>query len=300
MRGVRDIVRDGMELRHLRYFVTVAEELNFRRAAARLRVAQPAISRQVRDLEDELGFRLFDRVAKTIRLTEAGRVFLNEAQAVLQRADDAVRAARAVATGKQGKLHVGYAPSLTVEILPQALRKFQEQMPGVRVMLHDLSTQEMLDALRHDCLDLALLVRPPKPALRGLRFEELRRYPLCVALAASHPLARRRQVSVPAVAEERLIAYSRAGYPEYHEQLAELLGKPQIAEEHDSATSLIAAVEAGRGVAIVPQCFACLAGARLKVRPLTPAPPALVVGAVSRGNGLSALAAAFVAATRVR
>jgi DNA-binding transcriptional LysR family regulator len=287
-----------MELRHLRYFVAVATELNFRRAAARLRVAQPAISRQVRDLEDELGFPLLERRAKSVHLTAAGRVFLNEAQAVLQRTTDAVNAARAVATGKQGKLHVGYAPSLTVEILPQALRTFQEQMPGVRVMLHDLSTQEMLDALRHDCLDLALLVRPPKPALRGLRFEELRRYPLCVALATSHPLARRRQVSLPAVAEERLIAYSRAGYPEYHDQLAALLGKPQIAEEHDSATSLIAAVEAGRGIAIVPQCFACLAGARLKVRPLTPAPPALVVGAICRDGKPTPVAEAFLNAAR--
>lgn len=289
-----------MELRHLRYFVTVAEELNFRRAAARLRVAQPSISRQIRDLEDELGFRLFDRVAKTIRLTDAGRAFLNEAQAVLQRAADAVRAARAVATGQQDKLHVGYAPSLTVEILPQALRKFQEQMPGVRVMLHDLSTQEMLDALRHDCLDVALLIRPPKSALRGLRFEELRRYPLCVATATSHPLARRRQVSLSAVANERLIVYSRTGYPEYHDDLAALIAKPQIAEEHDSATSLIAAIEAGRGVAIVPQCFACLAGRRLKVRPLTPAPPPLVVGAVCRTTTHPPTLSAFLNAARSR
>jgi DNA-binding transcriptional LysR family regulator len=95
-----------------------------------------------------------------------------------------------------------------------------------------------------------------------------------------------------------LIAYSRACYPEYHDQLVALLGKPQIAEEHDSATSLIAAVEAGRGVAIVPQCFACLAGPRLKVRPLTPAPPPLVVGAVHPVRGLSLAAVAFLAAAR--
>jgi DNA-binding transcriptional LysR family regulator len=225
-------------------------------------------------------------------------VFLNEAQAVLQRADDAVRAARAVATGKLGKLHVGYAPSLTVEILPLALRKFQEQMPGVRVVLHDLSTQEMLDGLRHACLDLGLLVHPPKPALRGLRFEELRRYPLCVAMAASHPLARRRRVTVPAVAEERLIAYSRTGYPEYHDDLVALIAKPQIAEEHDSATSLIAAIEAGRGVAIVPQCLACLAGPRLKLRPLTPPAPTFVVGAVRRDGTVSPAVAAFLNAAR--
>lgn len=287
-----------MELRHLRYFVTVAEELNFRRAAARLRVAQPAISRQIRDLEDELGFRLFVRAAKSVHLTDAGRVFFNEAHGILQRTDDAVRTARAVATGKQGKLHVGYAPSLTVEILPQALRKFQGQMPGVRVILHDLSSLEMLDGLRDHCLDLALLVRPPKAALAGLRFEELRRYPICVALAASHPLARRRQAGLKVVAGERLIAYSRTGYPEYHQELAKWIDHPQIAEEHDSATSLIAAVEAGRGVAVVPQCLACLAGPRLKVRPLTPAPPPFVVGAVFRSTPLSPFVDAFFKAAR--
>lgn len=287
-----------MELRHLRYFVAVAETENVSRAALKLHVSQPALSRQIRDLEDELGFPLLERRAKSVHLTAAGRVFLTEAQAVLQRASDAVSVARVVATGKQGTLHVGYAPSLTVEILPQALRRFQEQMPGVRVMLHDLSTQEMLEGLRRDGLDLALLVRQPKSAMRGLRFEELRRYPLCVSMATSHPLARRRQVSLPAVAAERLIAYSRAGFPEYHDDLVALIPKPQIAEEHDSATSLIAAVEAGRGVALVAQCFACLAGPRLKILPLTPAPPALVVGAMTRNGRQSRALDMFLTGTR--
>jgi len=286
-----------MELRHLRYFVTVAEELNFSRAAARLRVAQPAISRQIRDLEDELGVKLFERNAHSVRLTEAGRVLLIEAKAVLHRADDAMRAVRAI--GKAGELRVGYAPSLTVEILPRALRTFQEQHPGTRVALHDLSTREMLTWLCDDRLDLALLVQPPKAALTGLRFEELRRYPWCVAVAVTHPLARRREVGLPALAKERLLAFDREQYPEYHDDLARLFGRaPAFAEEHDSATSLIAAVEAGRGVAIVAESLACLAGPRLKLRPLTPAPPALVVGAVYRAGRLTPSVAAFRAATR--
>src|ERR1700761_1528028 len=107
-----------MELRHLRYFVAVAEDENVSRAALKLHVSQPALSRQIRDLEDELGFLLLERSAKSVRLTAAGRVFLAEARAVLQRADEAVLAARAVATGKRGEIHVGYAPSLTVQILP--------------------------------------------------------------------------------------------------------------------------------------------------------------------------------------
>src|SRR5213079_166720 len=128
-----------MELRHLRYFIGVAEEENVSRAALKLHVSQPALSRQVRDLEEELGFPLLERSAKSVRLTDAGRVFLPEARAVLQRADDAVKAARAIATGAS-ELHVGYAGSPTVRILPGTLRAFQAEHPDVRVRLHDLST----------------------------------------------------------------------------------------------------------------------------------------------------------------
>src|SRR2546426_12713968 len=113
-----------MELRHLRYFIGVAEEENVSRAALKLHVSQPALSRQIRDLEEELGFLLLERSAKSVRLTEAGRTFLAEARAVLQRTEEAVQAARAVATGSE-ELHVGYAPSLTARILPATLRAFQ-------------------------------------------------------------------------------------------------------------------------------------------------------------------------------
>src|SRR6185437_8867534 len=138
-----------MELRHLRYFVAVAEAENVSRAALKLHVSQPGISRQVRDLEDEIGFQLFERSAKSIKLTSAGRSFLTEARAVLQRADEAVKTARAIATGEVGELHVGYAGSPTVRLLPPTLRAFQNESPQVRVRLHDLSTEEMLAGINH-------------------------------------------------------------------------------------------------------------------------------------------------------
>jgi len=116
-----------MELRHLRYFAAVAETENVSRAALRLHLSQPALSRQIRDLEDELGFPLLTRTAKSVQLTAAGRTFLDEARAVLLRAEQAIKVARAVATGQRGELHIGYAPSPTVRILPPALRAFQEQ-----------------------------------------------------------------------------------------------------------------------------------------------------------------------------
>jgi DNA-binding transcriptional LysR family regulator len=291
-----------MELRHLRYFVAVAGEENVSRAALKLHVSQPGISRQIHDLEDEIGFQLFERSAKSVRLTPAGTVFLSEARAVLQRADEAVNQARAVAVGAAGEIHLGYAPSLTVRILPPALRKFHDQFPKVRTILHDLSTEEMLAQLREEKLQLALTVRPPAKLLRGLRFEELARYAMRVAVAPGNALAAAKTVSLEAAAREPLIAYSRKDYPEYHTMLEKLfapLGRqPRIAGEHDSVTSLIAAVESGHGYALVPECLACMVGGRLKLIPLREAPPPLVVGAIWRENAGSALAVQFIAAAK--
>jgi DNA-binding transcriptional LysR family regulator len=287
-----------MELRHLRYFIGVAEEENVSRAALKLHVSQPALSRQIRDLEDELGFLLLERSAKSVRLTGAGRAFLIEARAVLQRAEDAVKAARSIATGGSGELHVGYAPSLTARILPPALRAFQAELPGVRVKLHDFSTEEMLTGLRDGELQIAFVVRLVPALLRGLRFEELARDSICLAVAPKHPLAGRRTVSLKEVAAEPLITYSRKDYPDAHENLIAMLAaikaKPRIVEEHDSVSSLIAAVEAGNGVALAPQSLTCTAGPRLKLIPISPAPEPLIVGVAWSKDGLTATAERFL------
>jgi DNA-binding transcriptional LysR family regulator len=292
-----------MELRHLRYFVAVAEAENVSRAALKLHVSQPALSRQVRDLEEELGFLLLERSAKSVRLTEAGRVFLAEARGVLQRAEDAVKRARSVATSGGGELHVGYAPSLTARMLPPALRAFQAELPNVCVKLHDLSTEEMLAGLRAGKLQIALLVRPTAAMGRGLRFEGLTRDPLRLALAPKHPLARKRVVTLAEAVREPFIAYSRKDYPEYHEILASVFAAtkvaPRIAEEQDGVSSLIAAVEAGGGVALMPESLSCLAGARLKLMPLSPAPEPLVVGAAWAKDGLTSGAERFLKSVKM-
>lgn len=291
-----------MELRHLRYFLAAADEENISRAALRLHVSQPALSRQIRDLEDELGVLLLERGARSVRLTDAGRMFFEEAREVVARADQAVEKIRAFARGGSTELPVGYAPSLTVKILPGALRIFQKETPSVRVLLHDLSTEEMLAQLREGTLHVALLVQPPPAMLRGLTFEEIARYPMCLAVPTDHPLAKLRSVSVKQVAGETLVGYSRSGYPEYHEILQELFSTlpqpPRLLEEHDGVTSLIAAVESGRGAALAPSCLSCMVGPRLKLLPIKPPPAPVVVGAACRKDHLSPLAGRFLEAVR--
>ncbi len=291
-----------MELRHLRYFVAAAEAENVSRAALKLHVSQPALSRQIHDLEEELGFDLFERSAKSVRLTEAGKTLLTEAHAVLKRASEAVSAARAVAAGGQSELHVGYAPSPTVRVIPPVLRAFQGEMPKVRVKLHDLSTEEMVSGIREGTLQLAFLVRPNRAMLRGLHFEELAHDTICVAVPPGHALAGLRSVSLAQAAREPLVVFSRAEYPEYHEYLDALFARskpgPKIIGEHDSSASLIAAIESGSGVALVPQSFSCFVGPRLKLIPLSPSPAPLVIGALWSQASLSAPAELFLKAAR--
>jgi DNA-binding transcriptional LysR family regulator len=291
-----------MELRHLRYFVAAAEEENVSRAALKLHVSQPGISRQIRDLEDEIGFPLFERSAKALHLTSAGKIFLVEARAVLQHADDAVKKARAALNGTHGEIHVGYAPSLTVQILPPTLRAFQARFPHVRVALHDLSTEEMLAQLRNGELQLSLMVRLDRKMLRGLEFVELARYPMCVALAPKHPLAQSTTLTLDQIAGEPLIAYHRADYPEYHAMLDKLFAaagrKPRIAEEHDGVSGIVLAVESGGGFAFLPSCVKCMVGPRLNLIPLSAAVPEIPVVAAWRKEALTQAGKEFVAAAK--
>src|SRR5437879_11906498 len=148
------ILELAVELRHLRYFVAVAEMENVPRAALKLHVSQPALSRQIRDLEDEIGFSLLERTAKSVRLTDAGRAFLDNARALLQNADGAVTKARAAASAEPTELHVDYSPTPTAKLLPKILRPCQRAMPSVHVRLHDWSNEENVAGVRDGRLNL--------------------------------------------------------------------------------------------------------------------------------------------------
>jgi DNA-binding transcriptional LysR family regulator len=291
-----------VELRHLRYFVAVAEMENVSRAATqKLHVAQPSLSRQIRDLEDEVGVPLLERTAKSVRLTDAGRAFLEEARAILKHADDAVLKARGIA-GKQ-ELLVGDWSLGTGRIMPALLRAYQQAMPNVAVRLHDWTVDQNITGVRDGRLQLAIILFPLKGnALAELRFQELTTARVCLAVSADHPFARRKSVPLTEAAREPFIGLTRERYPRYEEYLDAIFArtndKPKIAEEHDGWAGVFSAVSAGKGVTASADVFSYMFGDRIKHLRLTPEPERVRLGVVTRKGKLSPAAEKFCQCAR--
>jgi len=245
--------RGFLELRHLNGFVAVAEERNFGRAAERLHMTQPPLSRLIRQLEDHLGVSLFDRNPTGVAMTDAGRAFLEEAVGVLGQAERAVRVARQAGRGELGRLRVGHVSSASLEFLTPVLASFHGKAPGVRITVRESTTAALLHALRANEIDAAL-VRSPVHG-DDLDSELMHEEDLLVALPAHHPLARRRQVPLTALCDQRFIVFPRASGP-VHDHVLSLCRRagfePTIAEEAHPASSMVLLVAAGCGIALVP------------------------------------------------
>jgi DNA-binding transcriptional LysR family regulator len=259
-----------MELRHLKYFKAVADALNFTKAAARLHVAQPALSRQIADLEYELGVDLLKRTSRGVALTAEGKLFLAEAGEILNRAEEAVKRVRAHARGELGELHIGYLPPLDLRILPRALAEFQTTTPNVRVVLHDLGSDELCNGLRDGSLQLALMLEPSEQTRAGIEFDEIGRYPFFVAMASGHPLTRLKQIAPDALNGQPIVVLGRKRNSEYYRILQRIFApkRPNVSVESDSINSLVTEVEIGKTVAVVSQIFKDAVGRRLVYRPL--------------------------------
>lgn len=241
-------------LAQLSGFVAVAEELHFGRAAARLHMTQPPLTRQVQTLERELGVELFDRSGRAIRLTPAGRVFLGDARRLLRDAETAVLAVRRIPTGEQGTVAVGFTAASAPAVLGPLLALMRRELPGVDVVLHEMVTAEQLDALSGGTLDLGL-VRPPvsRPELSS---REVRREPLLVALPRGHRLAERDSVRVEDLDGEDVVMPSPTEARYFHELLVTLFRTAGVdvrySQHLSQVHSILALVEAGVGLGLVP------------------------------------------------
>ncbi|KAF7599616.1 MAG: LysR family transcriptional regulator [Candidatus Dactylopiibacterium carminicum] len=266
-----------MELRHLRYFVAVAEELHFRRAAERLHIAQPPLSQQIQALEEEVGAQLLIRSRRSVSLTEAGEIFLQRARRVLEDAAAASTEARRMAKGELGHLRVGYTTSLPLKpLLPSILGEFRKKCPDVTVQLREMVTPEQFDSLRNNELDIGFVrYNEPDRKIDGLRLTLLSNDPLMMAMPVRHPLANAEQVTLAQFADERFISYpanAGADLGVLVRRLCNWAGfSPKVEQEAAEAVTQIGLVAAGLGVTVMPSPMACIAMDRVRYVPLADA-----------------------------
>lgn len=252
-----------MELRHLKYFVAVAEELNFTRAAQRLYMAQPPLSTQIRNLEDELGTQLLERDKRSVYLTQAGRHFLERARAILACVESAKEEVRRAASGEIGKLSVGFsASSILTAALPAALRMFQADHPAVELRMHEMTSMYQLDGIHQRTLDLGVVRKPNIRLPIGVVMEEWYTAPLIAAMPEKHVLAKGKGIGMRELKNVPLIVYPKdAGIGLYWKVLslcAEAGFRPRVMHEARDAATMIGLVAAGFGVAILPSDTQCI------------------------------------------
>ena len=260
-----------MELRHLRYFVAVAEHLSFTAAANSLGVSQPPLSQQIRDLELEIGVNLFERSSRRVTLTAAGEDFLRNARAILVQAADAVDRARTIGTGTAGLLNIGMTSSVLVGPLGRLIRAFEQRCRGVDVRIHEMAPADQIAALKAHRTDLSFLRSPPEdPDLVG---QIAWRERLCVALPAGHALAAGRSVPIDVFRSERLISL-RLDSSRFADEIYQgcvLRGfTPDISQQVREASSLVSLVAAGFGLAIIPEFVGRLRHPDVVILPIVP------------------------------
>jgi DNA-binding transcriptional LysR family regulator len=243
-----------MDLRRLEYFVAVAEELHFGRAAERLHVAQPPLSRQIQRLEAEVGVRLFLRDRHGVELTDAGTALLPEARSTLAQAERAGEIARRAARGEEGVLDVGFFASIAFSLLPQLARAYTEEHPRVELRLHDLSSGQQLQALRSGQLDVGLMMRPNSAA--DLNLETLFVEPMMVVVGEGHALAYSDGVALRQLADEPFVLFPQSQSPDLHDRLITLCSHagftPRVVQEATHMATIISLVAAGVGVSLLP------------------------------------------------
>ncbi|NWA24215.1 LysR family transcriptional regulator [Pseudomonas gingeri] len=243
-----------MELKHLRAFVVLAQELHFGRAASQLSIVQPALSMQIKSLESELGVRLLDRNRHSVTLTEAGRVFLPEAQATLHQCARAADAARATSRGEIGRVRLGFVSSVLPELLPDLIRAVHQRYPRIELELKDMSAPDQAAALKGGLLDFGLMRLPA--VYTGIHTRAVLQESFCVALPKDHPLASRDLIQPSDIARLPIYVLARRYAPGFYDEWVQALGRYgvtlEIASELGEFTTMLALVSAGLGIGILP------------------------------------------------
>jgi len=248
----------GIELRHLRYFIAVADELHFGRAAERLGMSQPPLSQQIRDLEEHLGVRLLRRTNRRVELTDAGRAYLDAARDILGRVDDAGDMARRAERGEIGELRIAFTRSMPlIERFPRTIRAFRDAHPAVRLALIERTTLQQFECLLDGRQDIGLIrgLAAPAPLVAWKLLDD----PLVAVLRADHPLARRRRASLrmEELADEGFLVFTRASGTGIYDQLLTMCRHagfmPRITQEAGESSTMIGLVAAGMGVAVLPR-----------------------------------------------
>jgi DNA-binding transcriptional LysR family regulator len=281
-----------VELRHLRYFVAVAEELHFRRAAERLHVSQPPLSQQIRALERELGVTLFERNRRRVELTAPGRALLTEARAVLAAVDHAVDLTQRVARGEAGALAVGFVGSAMYGALPDVLRDFRAARPGVELKLRELPTGAALEALAEERIDVGV-VRPAQVD-EGIAIDVVRREAVVVALPAAHALTRRRRLTLRDLGGEPMVVLSRREAPGLRGALDALGEPPGDVQEVSEIRTVLGLVSAGLGLSLVPESVSTGERAGVVFRPIEGRAPTVDLALAWRRDDTSPALAAFL------
>jgi len=244
-----------VELRHLRYFVAVAEELHFGRAAQRLGMAQPPLSQQIRRLEGELGVQLLHRTKRRVQLTEPGRAFLDEARVTLTQMNHAVEVAQRASRGEFGRLVIGFLGAATYSLLPAFLKVFRDRFPGVEIELHEMKTSELIQNLRQRRVHVGLLRLPVRDDL--LSFEPILEERLVVALPEHHPLAEKHQITFGDLSGDAFLLPPRQLAPGFYDQVAGLCRRAgfnlRVGAEASQLQTILNLVAAGMGVSLVAE-----------------------------------------------
>ncbi|BDI30277.1 LysR family transcriptional regulator [Capsulimonas corticalis] len=288
-----------MELRHLNYFVAVAEELHFGRAAERLFMAQPPLSRQIQQLEAELGVALFTREKKRVGLTPAGAVFLGEARAALARVDEAMEAARKAGRGERGRLRVGAATAAVCGLLPAATQLFRERFPEVDLSLSEMCSGQQPREVLERRLDIGLIM--PSAEIPGMAAEIIRTEALMAILPQGHPLASHAVLSLADLSDEPFVLFPEHMGPALYQKIVDLCQAagftPKIAQEATPHGTLLAMVGAGAGVSLAPASLEGSSPQNVVFCRLEEAPP-VELAAIWRMGDAPAAAARFLEVLR--